>query len=76
MLRFSIEPRDGMFVNIYVLLYLVKKVGGDISKHLSDKYIGKRLDHAKHFFATDNIKYKYKYIYIYVCIYIYIYIYI
>ena len=51
-MRYSIEPRDRIFVKGYGLLSFAKSMhtnlGKKISKILSRKYSQKYLDHAKH----------------------------
>ena len=58
MMRYSIEPRDQMFVKGYGFLSfatnLSKNIGKNISKSLSGKYSQKLLDHAKQY-ATDAL---------------------
>ena len=58
-MRYSIEPRDLIFVKGYGLLSFAKNMhtnlGKNISKILSRKYSQKHLDHAKTF-ATDTLK--------------------
>ena len=50
-MRYSIEPRDRMFVKGYGFLSFAK----DMSKNLSNKYSQKLLNRAKKF-TTDTIK--------------------
>ena len=51
MQRYSVQPRDRMFVKDYGFLSFArnidKNVGKNISKSLSSKYSQKLLDHAK-----------------------------
>ena len=47
MMRYSVQPRDRIFVNGYGFLSLAKNIGKNISKTLSGKYSQKLLDHAK-----------------------------
>ena len=51
MARYSVQPRDQMFVKSYGVLSFAKS----ISKNLSDKYSQKRLDYAKQS-TTDALK--------------------
>ena len=46
MTRYSIEPRDQIFVNEYGFLSFAKIIGKNFSKDLSGKYSYKLLDHA------------------------------
>ena len=50
MTRYSIQPRDGIFIRNYDFLFFVKNmskyVGKNICKNLSSKYNQKSLDHA------------------------------
>ena len=59
MVRYSIEPSNGIFVRGYKFLSIAKSMGKNlgknISKNLSVKNSQKLLDHAKKF-ATDAIK--------------------
>ena len=56
MMRYSIQPRDRIFVKGYEFCLLPKTwVGKDISKVLSGKYSQKLLDHSKQY-ATDVFK--------------------
>ena len=59
MQRYSVQPRDQIFVKGYGFLFfarnMVKSVGKNISKNLSSKYSQKFLDHAKQS-ATDALK--------------------
>ena len=50
-MRYSIEPRDRIYVKAYGFLYFAKNMG----KYLSNKYSQKLLDNAKKS-ATDAIK--------------------
>ena len=60
MTRYSVQPRDRIFVRDYVFLsfseIMSKKIGKHISKSLSGKCSQKLLDHAKKS-ATDAIKF-------------------
>ena len=60
MTRYSVQPRDRIFVRDYVFLsfseIMGKKIGKHISKCLSGKCNQKLLDHAKKS-ATDAIKF-------------------
>ena len=51
MTRYSVQPRDPIFVKDYRFLFFArnmgKNVGKNISKNLSSKYSEKLLDHAK-----------------------------
>ena len=59
MKRYSVQPRDRIFVKGHGILYFAenmgKNIGKNISKSLNSKYSQKRLDHAKQF-ATDSFK--------------------
>ena len=59
MSRYSVQPRDRIFVTGYRFLSfaknMVKNIGKNISKNLSDKYSQKHLDRAKQS-ATDALK--------------------
>ena len=59
MTRYSIEPRNSIFVEGLIFLSFAKKVrkniGINISKHLRSKYSQKRLDHDKQS-AADALK--------------------
>ena len=59
MMRYSIQPRDRIFVKDYRFLSsaknMGKNIGKNISKNLSGKYSRKLLDHAKQS-ATDILK--------------------
>ena len=57
MMRYSVQPRDWIFVKGYGFFCLLQKiwVTKNISKNLSGKYIKKLLDHAKQS-ATDTFK--------------------
>ena len=57
MMRYSVQPRDWIFVKGYGFFCLLPKiwVTKNISKNLSGKYIKKLLDHAKQS-ATDTFK--------------------
>ena len=59
MQRYSVQPRDRIFVKGYGFLSLARNMGKhfgkNISKNLSSKYSQKLLDHAKQS-ATDAIK--------------------
>ena len=59
MTRYSIQPRDGIFVRNYEFLFFVKNmgknVGKNISKNLSSKYNPKSFDHANKS-VTDAIQ--------------------
>ena len=50
MTRYSVQPRDGIFVKGYRFLSFAKNMGKNIGKNiiknLSGKHIQKRLDHA------------------------------
>ena len=51
MIRYSIQPKDWIFIKGYVFLSFsknrVKNIGKNISKSLSSKYIQKLIDAAK-----------------------------
>ena len=59
MTRYSVQPRDVIFVKGYGFLSLaetiVRNIGKNISKKLSSKYSQKLLDHAKQS-ATGALK--------------------
>ena len=55
MTRYSVQPRDRIFVRGYGLLSFARNIGKNISKNLSSKYSQKLLDHAKQS-ATDLLK--------------------
>ena len=59
MTRYSVQPKDRIFVKGYKFLSFAKNmgknIGKNISKNLSSKYGQKLLDHAKQS-ATDAIK--------------------
>ena len=54
MTRYSVQPRDRIFVKDNGFLSFAKNTGKNISKNLSGKYGQKLLDHAKQS-ATDSI---------------------
>ena len=58
MVRYSVQPRDSIFVKGYGFLSFAKNMGKidkNITKSLSDKHSQKLLDHAKQS-ATDAFK--------------------
>ena len=59
MMRYSVQPRDRVFVKGHEFLSFAKSMGKNISKNISKNVIGKcsqkLLDHAKQS-ATDAIK--------------------
>ena len=59
MMRYSVQPKDQIFVKGYEFLSFAikmgKNIGKDWSKNLSDKYDQKLLDHAKQS-VTDAIR--------------------
>ena len=59
MTRYSVQPRDRIFVKGYGFLYFAKnmgkKIGKNTGKNVSGKYSQKLLDHAKKS-ATDVLK--------------------
>ena len=59
MMRYSVQPRDRVFVKASGFLYFAKNMGENIgkkiSKSLKSKYIQKLLDHAEQS-ATDAFK--------------------
>ena len=63
MTRYSVQPRDQIFVKGYGFLSFAKNmgknIGKNISKNLSGKYSQKLLDHAKRS-ATDAFKTSFK----------------
>ena len=58
-MRYSVQPRNRIFVKGYWFLSfaknMVKNIGKNIGKYMSGKYIQKPFDHAKQF-ATDVLK--------------------
>ena len=55
MMRYSVQPRDRIFVKGYRYLSFAKNMGKNISKNLNGKYSQKLLEHAKQS-ATDAFK--------------------
>ena len=55
MTRYSIQPRDRIFVNGYGFLSFAKNRSKSTGKNLSSKYSQKPIDHAKQS-ATDALK--------------------
>ena len=55
MTRYSVQPRDRIFVEGYGYLAFAKDMGKNKNKILSFKYSQKLLDHAKQS-ATDALK--------------------
>ena len=55
MARYSVQPRDQIFVKGYGFLSFAKNMGRRISKNVSSKYSQKLLDHTKQS-ATDALK--------------------
>ena len=55
MMRYSIKPRDQVFLKRYWLLSFAKNICKNIGKNLSAKFSQKLLDHANHT-ATDGLK--------------------
>ena len=55
MTRYSVQPRDQIFVKGYGFLSFTRNMDKNISKNLSNKYSQKVLDHAKQF-ATEALK--------------------
>ena len=55
MTRYSVQPRDRIFVRGYGLLSFARNIGKNISKNLSSKYSQKLLNHVKQS-ATDSLK--------------------
>ena len=59
MTRYSVQPRNGIFVKGYGFFSFAKNmsknIGKNISKNLSSKYSQKFIDHAKQS-ATDAFK--------------------
>ena len=55
MTRYSVQPRDPVFVKGYCFLSFAKKMSKNSGKYLIGKYIQKLLDHAKQS-ATDALK--------------------
>ena len=61
--RYSIEPRDRIFVKGYVFLSFAKSMGKNIDKNVRGKYNSsmlapcqKRLDHAKKTYCRCTLK--------------------
>ena len=57
MTRYSIEPKDRIFVNGYRFLSFGKNMSKNIDKNVNGKYNQKRLDHAKQ--SATNTRKKY-----------------
>ena len=55
MTRYSVQPRDRIFVKADGFLSFTENMGKNISKSLNSKYNQKLLDHAKQS-ATDTFK--------------------
>ena len=59
MTRYSVQPKDRLFVKGYEFLFFAKNIGKDvgknITKNVSSKHSQKLLDHAKKF-AADSLK--------------------
>ena len=55
MARYSVQPKDHIFIIRYGFLSFAKNIGKNISKNLIGKYSQKLLDHAKEF-VTDALK--------------------
>ena len=55
MMRYSVQPRDWIFVKSYEFLSFAKNIGKNVSKNWSGKYSQKLLDYAKKS-ATDALK--------------------
>ena len=59
MIRYSVQPRERIFVKGYRFLFLArnmgKNVGKNIGNNLNSKYSQKLLNHTKQF-ATDAFK--------------------
>ena len=55
MTRYSVQPRDRMFLKDYEFLSFARNMVKNTSKNLSSKYSQKLLDHAKQS-ATDALK--------------------
>ena len=47
MIRYSVQPRNGIFIKGYGFLTFVKNMGKNISKNLRGKYSQKPLNQAK-----------------------------
>ena len=47
MTRYSVQPRDRIFVKSYGFLSFAKNIDRNIRKNLNSKYSQKLLDHAK-----------------------------
>ena len=55
MTRYSVQPRDRMFLKDYEFLSFARNMVKNTSKNLSSEYSQKLLDHAKQS-ATDALK--------------------
>ena len=55
MTRYSVQPRDQIFVKGYGFLYFARNISINISENLISKYSHKLHDHAKQS-ATDALK--------------------
>ena len=55
MTRYSVQPRDRIFVKSYGFLSFAKNIDRNISKSSNSKYSQKLLDHAKQS-VTDALK--------------------
>ena len=54
-MRYSVQPRDQIFLKGYGFLSFARNIGKNISNNLSGKYSQELLDHAKQF-AIDALK--------------------
>ena len=59
MIRYSVQPRDRIFVKGYEFFSFVKNMGGNIGKNIgknvSSKYSQERIDHSNES-TTDTLK--------------------
>ena len=55
MTRYSVEPRDRIFVKGYGFLSFARNMGKNISKNFSSKYSQKLIDHTKQSAAADAL---------------------
>ena len=55
MTRYSVQPRDRIFVKGCGFLSFARNIGKNISKNVSGKYSQKLLDHVEQY-ATDALK--------------------
>ena len=55
MTRYSVQPRDRIFVKGCGFLSFARNIGKNISKNVNGKYSQKLLDHVEQY-ATDALK--------------------